>query len=107
VERIAAVLRRHRRVGLDTSVFIYHIESAPRYAHLAGEVFNALASGAFLGVTSVLTLMELAVRPLQLGRGDIAGEYEFLLLNYPNLTILNQDRSIARRVAELRVRCQR
>jgi predicted nucleic acid-binding protein len=53
-------------------------------------------------VTSVLTLMEIAVTPLQLGRPDVAEEYEILLANYPNLVIAALDRPTVRRAAELR-----
>lgn len=100
--RIAEVLRGHGRVGLDTSVFIYHLEGTSRYAACAAEVFSELAHGSFQAVTSVLTLMELAVKPLQLGRPDVADEYEVLLLNYPNLGIAEIDRATVRRAAELR-----
>lgn len=99
---IADVLREHSVVGLDTAIFIYHLEATSRRAALAGSVLTGLANGAFRGVTSVLTLMELAVKPLQLGRPDVADEYEVLLSNYPNLTIVPLDRAVARGAADLR-----
>jgi predicted nucleic acid-binding protein len=99
---LAASLRQHARVGLDTSIFIYHIEGSSRYASPAGVALEELVRGAFEGVTSVLTLMEIAVKPLQLGRADVADEYELLLATYPHLTVVGIDREIARRAAELR-----
>ena len=63
--RLAAALRKHRRVGLETTVFIYHLEGAARFSAPAGATFGELAGGAFAGVTSSLTLMELVVKPLQ------------------------------------------
>jgi predicted nucleic acid-binding protein len=104
VADLAAILSRHERVGLDTSVFIYHIEERASFAEPAGVAMDELARGAFVGVTSVLTLMEIAVKPLQLGRPDVAEEYEMLLANYPNLTVAAVDRPTARRAAELRAR---
>jgi predicted nucleic acid-binding protein len=71
-------------------------------AGLAGVALDELAGGAFTGVTSVLTLMEITVKPLQMGRPDVAEEYEVLLANYPNLVIAALDRPAARRAAELR-----
>lgn len=99
---IADAVRQHERVGLDTSMFIYHMEGTSRYEAVAGTVFRDLASGAFVGVTSVLTLMEVTVKPLQLGRPDIAEEYEFLLSNYPHLTLAAVDGATALRAAKLR-----
>jgi predicted nucleic acid-binding protein len=102
VAGLVADLGRHERIGLDTAVFIYHIEGATPFAGPAGNVLGDLAGGAFAGVTSVLTLMELTVRPLQLGRPEVADEYEVLVAHYPNLTIAEIDRPTARRAAELR-----
>ena len=99
---LATILRRHERVGLDTSVFIYHIEGTARFAEPAGVALEELAHGSFIGVTSVLTLMEIAVKPLQVGRPDVAEEYEVLLANYPNLVLAAIDRPTARRAARLR-----
>jgi predicted nucleic acid-binding protein len=102
VAEIASVLRSHRRVGLDTSPFIYHLAGTSRDAACAGTIFDEQANGAFAGVTSVLTLMELDVQPLQLSRTAVADEYEVLVANYPSLTIAEIDRATARRAAELR-----
>lgn len=99
---ITSALRAHQRVGLDTSVFIYHLEGTSRYAPCVASVFGELAYGSFQGITSVLTLMELTVKPLQLGRPDVADEYEVLLSNYPNLTIVDVDKATARSAAGLR-----
>jgi predicted nucleic acid-binding protein len=93
---------RHERIGVDTPIFIYHIEGTAHLAGLAGVALDELAGGAFTGVTSVLTLMEIAVKPLHMGRPDVAEEYEVLLANYPNLVIAAIDRPTARRAAELR-----
>jgi hypothetical protein len=62
---LAAALRQHERIGVDTPIFISHIEGTTHLAGLAGVALDELAGGAFTGVTSVLTLMEIAVKPLQ------------------------------------------
>jgi len=85
-------------------VFIYHIEESGSFAEPAGVALDELAGGNFVGVTSVLTLMEIAVKPLQLGRPDVAEEYEVLLANYPNLAVAAIDRPTALRAAGLRAR---
>ena len=99
---LAAALRQHERIGVDTPIFIYHLEGTTHLAGLAGVAMDELAGGAFTGVTSVLTLMEIAVKPLNMRRPDVAEEYEVLLANYPNLVIAALDLPTARRAAELR-----
>lgn len=101
---IGSSLRCHDLVGLDTSVFIYHLESSAQYGTIAGTIMTDLMNGVFQGITSVLTLMEIAVQPLQLERPGIADRYGILLANYPNLTITNIDVHTARRAAELRAK---
>lgn len=104
MEGLAASLQAHQRIGIDTSVFIYHIEDVRRYTELTDLVFDDLAHGVFEGVTSILTLMELVVRPLQLNKPETADEYEVLMSSYPHLAIAGHDRLTARRAAELRAR---
>ena len=102
MDSLASILGRHRWVGIDTAVFIYHLEAQTRYATVAAVALSALASGGYAGVTSVVTLMELAVKPLRLGRPEVADEYELLLAQFPNLLVADIDRPASRRAAELR-----
>ena len=95
-------LRRHALVGFDTTVFIYHFEGVAPHAGPAAVALFELARGSFQGVTSILTLMELVVRPLQFGRPDLATSYEFLVRNWPNLSTNDVDGPVARRAAHLR-----
>lgn len=62
-KRLADVLNRHRRVALDTSVFIYHVENYPRYSHLADLVFAWLEQPGHTAVTSTITMTEILVQP--------------------------------------------
>jgi predicted nucleic acid-binding protein len=89
-------------IGLDTSIFIYHFEKNPTYLSLTHQLFSMIESGDLLGVTSTITLMEIIVRPLDLGRQDIARKYEALLVNFPNLDVIDLDRDIIRQAARLR-----
>jgi predicted nucleic acid-binding protein len=61
-----------------------------------------MADGTFAGCTSVLTLMEVAIKPLRLGRPEIADAYAALLEDIPNLAIVPLDTRSARIGAELR-----
>jgi predicted nucleic acid-binding protein len=102
VDGLSEQLARHALIGLDTSVFIYHFEAHPLYSPLTLAVFTTIEQGQCAGVTSVLTLMEINVRPRQLGREDVARKYEALLVHFPNLRIVAIDREISRQAARLR-----
>ena len=89
-------------VGLDTSIFIYHLEANPIYVPLTNTVFENLEAGKFQGVISAITLMELTVLPWRMGHENVAREYEAVLVNFPNLSIVDIDRDVARLSAKLR-----
>jgi predicted nucleic acid-binding protein len=101
---VDAFLSRHKKVGLDTMVFIYHLEDHPRYGPLTQRIFEALEAGENRGVTSVIALLELLVRPKVEGREEVAREYLHLLTTYPNLAILAIDVGVAEIAAELRAK---
>ena len=95
-------LRVHQLVGIDTSIFIYQFEDSPRYAGLGEESLSAVERGDVAAVTSVLTLMEVTVQPLRLGRQDVADAYVSMIVGFPNLTIVDVDAPASRRAALLR-----
>jgi predicted nucleic acid-binding protein len=97
-------LSRHERVGADTAVFIYHLEDHPRYARLTQRVFEAWEEGRNSGVTSVITLLELLVKPKREGKREVARDYLELLSTYPNLTIVEVDIGLADLAADLRAK---
>jgi predicted nucleic acid-binding protein len=98
------IASRHQRILLDTSVWIYHFEQNPEFCEAAGSVIEQLEAGRFQGIASELTLLELIVKPLQLGRQDAADDYETLLSYFPNLTLEPITRAILLEAAALRAR---
>ena len=60
-----------KSVAFDTGPLIYYIEEHPDYLTLVDELFKAIDSGNTRGMTSVLTLQEVLVKPLREGRPDI------------------------------------
>ena len=97
-------LRQHRRVLIDSSVWIYHFEQHPEFGEAAGKVIESLEEGRFRGVVSELTLLELTVRPLRLGRQDVADEYELLLSYFPNVELEPVTKEVLLDAAALRAR---
>jgi uncharacterized protein len=95
---------KHRRVLIDTSVWIYHLEQHPQLSAPAGTIIERLEAGKFRGVASELTLLELTVRPLQLGRQDVADDYEILLSYFPHLDLEPVSRDVLIEAAGIRAR---
>jgi predicted nucleic acid-binding protein len=48
--------------------------------------------------------MQINVHPWRVGREDVARKYETLLMNFPNLEVVDIDRDAARIAAQLRAR---
>jgi predicted nucleic acid-binding protein len=87
---------------LDAAIFIYYIEDVLPFSTVAKIVFDELERGTFAGVTSVVTLMEILVKPFELGQSNRVAGYEMLLSHYPHLTIAEITNNVARRAAQLR-----
>lgn len=97
-------LARHEQVGADTVVFIYHLKDHPEYAPLTQLLFEAWEEGRNSGVTSVITILELLVKPKREGKSGVARDYLELLSTYPNLTIVEVDLELAELASDLRAR---
>lgn len=101
-DAIVEALGSTRRIGIDTPVFIYHIGQSSARASAATDLLRAVEDGRFEGITSVVTLLEVMIRPLRLGRPEIADAYGALLADIPNLAIVDLDTNAVRIGAELR-----
>ena len=92
----------HKRILIDTCIWIYHLEQHPAFAAPAGRILEKLRQGAFQGFSSELILLELTVKPLQLARQDVADEYEVLIDDFPNFDLVPISREILLEAAALR-----
>lgn len=97
-------LAKAKVIGLDTSIFIYFLEKNERFGSLAQIAFSGIEKGKWQGITSAITLMEITVRPWQLGNEMAAREYETVLVHFPNLSLVDVDRNVARAAAQLRAK---
>ena len=104
MDELSKRLAKAKVIGLDTPIFIYFLENNERYGPLAQLTFNGIEQGKWQGVTSTITLMEITVRPWQLGRESAAREYEAVLVHFPNLSVVDVDRNVARAAAQLRAK---
>lgn len=89
-------------VGLDSAVFIYFIESNPRYVEQVRPLFEAGARGEIELVTSALTLLEVLVAPYRAGNLPLAKRYEALLTRGRGLRLVEIGPAELRTAAQLR-----
>jgi predicted nucleic acid-binding protein len=85
LDRLTAFLKRHSRIALDTSVFIYQLEASPPYLPLTDRVFSWLEKSRSTAVTSTITMTELLVLPYRNSDERPVDELYALLSLYPNL----------------------
>jgi predicted nucleic acid-binding protein len=102
LERLRAFLRRHRRVALDTSIFIYQLEANARYIALTDQIFSWLERPGGKAVTSTITMTELLVQPYRDSDELRVDEFYGLLSTYPNLDWIAPDLEIADLAARIR-----
>ena len=102
LERLRAFLGRHRRIALDTSIFIYQLEASPRYLALTDHIFSWLERPRSTAVTSTITMTELLVQPYRDSDEQRVDEFYGLLSTYPNLDWLAPNLEIADLAARIR-----
>lgn len=99
-----AFLRRHRRIALDTNVFIYQLEANPRYVRLTDPIFAWLEQPGHAGITSTITMTELLVPAYRASDEARVDEFFALLTTYPNLEWIAPDLEIADMAARIRAK---
>lgn len=82
-------------IGLDTMVFIYHFEENKIYSPLTFSIFESLEKGNFNAITSILTLLEILVKPKRESNLILTERYKILLETFPNLQVKALDENIA------------
>lgn len=102
VEQLRLLLRRHRRIALDTSIFIYQLEANARYVALTDAVFSWVERAGHEAVTSTITMTELLVPSYRDGEEHKVDEFYGLLSTYPNLRWIAPDLETADLAARLR-----
>ncbi len=89
-------------IGLDTMVFIYHFEENRVYSPLTFSIFENLEKGNFNGITSILTLLEILVKPKKENNLLLTERYKLLFETFPNLQVKTLNENIADIASSLR-----
>jgi len=101
IERLRLFLRRHRRIALDTSIFIYQLEANTRYLALTDVVFSWVERAGHEAVTSTITMTELLVPSYRDKDEHRVDAFYGLLTTYPNLRWIAPDLETADLAAKL------
>ena len=91
-------------VAFDSAPLIYYIEEHSDYLSLVDELFDAFDSGLARGMTSVLTLHEVLVKPLRDGQPEIAEKYRQALANSTNVALKLIDEATCETAARMRAK---
>jgi len=91
-----------KTIGLDTMIFIYHFEENQVYSPLTFSIFESLEKGNFNALTSILTLLEILVKPKREGNLILSERYKILFETFPNLQVKTIDKNIADVASSLR-----
>jgi len=84
-----------KTIGLDTMIFIYHFEENQVYSPLTFSIFESLEKGNFNALTSILTLLEILVKPKRENNSILTERYKILFETFPNLQVKELNENIA------------
>lgn len=102
VNQLRLFLRRHRRIALDTSVFIYQLEANVRYVAFTDLVLSWVEQSGHTALTSTITMTELLVPSYRDGDEHRVDDFYGLLSTYPNLRWIAPNLEVADIAARLR-----
>lgn len=102
LDKFIAILGKNENIGIDTSIFIYHLEDIEPYSELTEALLSNVSRGKNNAIISSVVLIELLVKPLQDKNFNIANSIEKFLDDLPNSKILPVDLEIARKSAYIR-----
>lgn len=84
---VAELCERHRRIGLDSNILIYVIERVDPWSQVAGELVDAVESGAAAATISALGLAEILSGPARAGDLAILERYDGEIRDIPGLSV--------------------
>jgi predicted nucleic acid-binding protein len=99
---LAGPLAQARLVAIDASAFIYLVERHPTFFTAVEPIFRAVDAGTVQAITSVLTLLEVLVKPLEANASVLADDFRAALSASASLRVVNVDGAIAEQAAAIR-----
>lgn len=90
------------RIFLDTSPFIYWLEEHPVYTPILEPIFSSISAGRKTAFSSVITYLEVLVKPLQKKRRDLVLKYKEILLYAPYFELVKIEPEVCEAAAQLK-----
>ncbi len=91
-------------LGIETAPFIHFVEQHPKYIDRMRSIFQQVNQGLPQVITSVITLTEVLVMPIEKDQERYQREYRAMLLRTKAITIVPVSVAIAEQAAHLHTR---
>lgn len=92
---INKILKSGNKVFLDTMVFIYYFENHHKFLHILSAIFTSIEKSYVKGYTSTITMAEILVKPYKLKDFEAAQDYQTIISQLPNFSIVPITSNIA------------
>lgn len=89
---------------MDTSVFIYYFEDNEKFIPFIKPLFEIIEEGEVIGEASVLSLMEIILKPMREKNEYLVDQYNILMNSYPNFKVLPIDKNVINEAVTLCVK---
>lgn len=99
---LAEKLARLHAIFIDTAPVIYYIEAHPLFGLLAKQVVEAFQSGNLFAFSSVITLVEVLPKPIEVGNTGLADQFTTFLRHGKNIDLIEISADIAESAGKLR-----
>ncbi len=96
------IIFEKKKISLDSSVFIYHLEDINPYSNLTQHLFAEISRSNLIYVVSVLCITELLTKPYQSKDLKKVKVLEEFILSMPSAVLAPIDFEIAKEAARIR-----
>lgn len=102
VEKFKKDLQDFKHIGIDSMCFLYQFADHPQYSPLTNALFTLLENKKIQAVTSLISVIEVFIKPEEAQDQQTIAEYENVFRNLPNLEITPIDWYLARLSSKIR-----
>jgi predicted nucleic acid-binding protein len=101
---VKEMLSDHKRVALDSRVFMYAFTQHLEFGAVAKEILDCVEDHLVEAITPATTLTDILVKPIREGKENIEKQFKLFFKHFPNLTVLPIDEDTAIRAAHLKAK---